>query len=50
MFLFIMVVQTQKYQMSKKIHFFISYDVMLEYIYTKKSMSQRIQKLKYTKK
>jgi hypothetical protein len=29
------MVGTQRIQMPKKLHFFISYDVMLEYIYAK---------------
>jgi len=35
MFLHIMIGQTQRNQMPKKLHFLISYDVMLEYIYAK---------------
>ncbi len=50
MFLLIMVSPNTKKSNVKKITFFISYDVMLEYIYTKNYMSQRIKKWKYTKK
>ncbi len=49
MFLLIMVSPTTKKSNVKKIIVFISYDVILEYIYTKNYMLQRIKKWKYTK-
>jgi hypothetical protein len=44
MFLLIMVSPTTKKSNVKKIIVFISYDVILEYIYTKNYMLQRIKK------
>jgi hypothetical protein len=50
MFLCMMVGQNPKNQMPKKLNYFISYDVILEYIYTKKIyMSWRIKKLNIIK-
>jgi hypothetical protein len=40
-----MVGQNPKNQMPKKLYYFISYDVMLEYIYTKKYICHDILKM-----
>jgi hypothetical protein len=43
-------VKTQRSQMSEKLHFKISYDVMLEYICAKNNISQHIKNCIYNQK
>jgi hypothetical protein len=50
MFLHIMVGQNPKNQMPKKLQYFISYDVILKYIYTKNIYVMTYLKCKYNKK
>jgi hypothetical protein len=51
MFLHIMVVKTQRSQMSRKIHYFFSYDAMLEYTCTKNIYVATYSKMKiYSRK